>query len=287
MSTTLQAADWSVYQRAHTYADMVTLKDAGIELIIPGAWHGGSHNPNCRQDLLLAREAGLYTGTYAIVTGDGEFSVNKAYEVCGPEWEHLRFVAIDMELAGGSVAQVQKALDHVRALGQEPIIYTAYWFWHDVFGNPDAFRHEWLWNAYYDQQPDIDFASLPYGGWTQAKVIGEQYIGTHTYKGMVMDRSTFSRAAIESLHEENIPTPEPEPEEDMKLQIVKTEGAAGTFWWLTTYPRAWRIWITNLHYAEYMQEKGGWPKQVTTLTHNENEIFKGIPRIGEIPDRVN
>lgn len=202
-NATLQAADWSTYQPAHTRANMRKLKAAGIELIIPGAWHGGSANPKCRNDLKLARAEGMYTGTYAIVTDNGKFSIDKAHQVCGPEWEHLSFCAVDMELDGGSVAQVKAAIDRVIELGQRPIIYTAHWFWHGRFGNPTDFKHIPLWNAYYDQAPDIDYASQPYGGWKMANVVGEQYIGTHTFQGLEMDRNTFRSDFFESQEAED------------------------------------------------------------------------------------
>ena len=202
VGATLQAADWSTYQPAHTRADIRKLKAAGIELIIPGAWHGGSANPHCRGDLKRARAEGLYTGTYAIVTTNGRFSIDKARRVCGPEWEHLSFCAVDMELDGGSVPQVQAAIDRIVELGQRPIIYTAHWFWHGRFGNPKNFKHIPLWNAYYDQAPDIDFASQPYGGWKLADVVGEQYIGTHTFQGLEMDRNTFLREFVEQQEDD-------------------------------------------------------------------------------------
>ena len=226
MVATLQAADWSTYQPAHTQADMRKLKAAGIELIIPGAWHGGSANPKCRDDLKLARAEGLYTGTYAIVTTDGKFAIDRAYDVCGAEWKHLSFCAVDMELDGGSVPQVRAAIDRVIELGQRPIIYTAHWFWHGRFGNPDDFKDIPLWNAYYDKDPDIDFGSLPYGGWTD--VVGEQYIGTHIFEGLEMDRNTFIRVFIES----------PQEDDDMFARIIRKEGEQRyrTYLWRPGHP---------------------------------------------------
>ena len=229
MVATLQASDWSTYQPAHTQADMRKLKAAGIELIIPGAWHGGSANPKCRDDLKLARAEGLYTGTYAIVTTDGKFSIDRAYEVCGSEWKHLSFCAVDMELAGGSVPQVRAAIDRVIELGQRPIIYTAHWFWHGRFGNPDDFKDIPLWNAYYDQDPDIDFDSLPYGGWTD--VVGEQYIGTHIFEGLEMDRNTFVRVFIEP------------PQEDDEMRLVR-ERSSGFVFVMSG------VWYSYLHRIE-------------------------------------
>ena len=46
----------------------------------------------------------------------------------------------------------------------------------------------------YDQDPDIDFASNPYGGWTG--VIGEQYAGTVTLCGVGVDKNSFDEAFI-------------------------------------------------------------------------------------------
>ena len=35
-----EAADWSRFQPAHSEADLRRLQAAGVELVIPGSWHG-------------------------------------------------------------------------------------------------------------------------------------------------------------------------------------------------------------------------------------------------------
>ena len=200
----IEAADWSKFQPRHTSANMLALKNAGIGLIIPGAWHGDAHgiNPRCKDDLRLAREAGLHTATYTVLdspqgtTAAG--AVQKARQVCGEEWEHLSFVAVDVEVTGITIPEIATALTEVERMGQRPIIYTAYWFWHDRFGNPDNFKDVPLWNAYYDKDPDFDFAHLPYGGWTVDDVVGTQYEGTTTFAGVEMDRNSFLREFVEN-----------------------------------------------------------------------------------------
>ena len=130
----VEAADWSKFQPLHSSADMLRLKNAGIALVIPGAWHGDAHgiNPRCKDDLRLAREAGLFTATYTVLdspqgtTAAG--AVQKARQVCGDEWEHLSFVAVDVEVTGVTIPEIAVALTEVELMGQRPIIYSAYWF---------------------------------------------------------------------------------------------------------------------------------------------------------------
>ena len=197
----IEAADWSKFQPRHTSANMLALKNAGIELIIPGAWHGDAHgiNPHCKDDLRLAREAGLHTATYTVLdspqgtTAAG--AVQKARQVCGEEWDHLSFVAVDVEVSGITIPEIAKAIIEVERTGQRAIIYSARWFWHDRFDNPDNFKDVPLWSADYDGDPTLDFPR-PYGGWTE--LVGKQYSGTTTFAGVEMDRNSFLREFVEN-----------------------------------------------------------------------------------------
>ena len=212
MAVKIEAADWSKFQGAHTSADMLSLRDAGIELVIIGSWHGDAHsvNPHCKEDLRLARAAGRYTATYTVLdspqgtTAAG--AVQKARQVCGDEWEHLSFVAVDCEVDGITIPEIATALAEVERMAQRPIIYTAHWWWVGHFGNPDNFKDVPLWNAYYDQDPDFDFARLPYGGWTIDDVVGEQYTGTTTFAGVEMDRNSFLKDFVDQENGGDMPT---------------------------------------------------------------------------------
>ena len=209
MTRWAEAADWSRFQPAHSEADLRRLQAAGVELVIPGSWHGDAlgRNPNCRGDLERARRVGLRTATYTVLDSPAgttaRGAVRRARDICGNEWQQLSFVSLDIEVAGVTIPEIRAAIDEVRRLDQRPIIYTAYWFWHDVFGNPrDAAICEVpLWNAYYDSDDDIDFGRLPYGCWRVEDVVGEQYEGTTRLAGLEVDRNTFDMDWVEAWPE--------------------------------------------------------------------------------------
>ena len=207
VGATLQAADWSFWQcddgngnHRHTADDMARLKRAGIDLIIPGAFHGETENPHVEECLRLGREAGMFTATYTVVITDGRHSVDAAKRLCGAEWDHLSFVAIDVEVediaVGVTVAQIAVAERRIRDAGQEPWIYTRGSFWREHVGNSTNFKHLRLWSADYDGDPAFDFQA-PYGGWTKAMLGGKQFLNTHTFQGLEMDRSTFLREFVQ------------------------------------------------------------------------------------------
>jgi len=69
-------------------------------------------------------------------------------------------------------------------------INTGAWWWADFTANTEAFAHLPLWSAYYDNEPDIDFAQLPYGGWRAPAI--EQYQGTVETCGLNTDRNVIN-----------------------------------------------------------------------------------------------
>jgi GH25 family lysozyme M1 (1,4-beta-N-acetylmuramidase) len=188
-----------MFQPAHTKADMQRLKNEDVELLIVGGWHGDALgiNPHCRNDLKLARAAGLRTAIYVVVDSavetDGEGSVQKAKENCGPEWDHASFIAIDVEAPKATIEEVQAGIDAVLREGKTPIIYTARWFWKDTWGDPHEFCDIPLWNAFYDWDSDFDFAENSYGCWSEDQVIAEQYQDTSMISGLEMDHNSFRR----------------------------------------------------------------------------------------------
>jgi len=155
-------------------------KADGFEAVIVGLWDGGTGNPYAKETLAHAQEAGLLIAGYtALAEGTGGDAVYKAKLFAGPSFYNLSFLSIDVELDGCTVFQVQDAINNTLALGQRPVVYTAYWFWVSRMGNPTNFSTVPLWNAFYDGDPDFDIAQRPYGGWTQS--CGEQYLGTQSF----------------------------------------------------------------------------------------------------------
>ena len=192
MSSLLEGVDVSVYQGAINLASWEALYASGQRVAVVGSAHP---RPNiyALQNLDNAKKAGFILATYLAlypgVTGGG--TVQTAKNQCGPFWPELTFVAVDCEVDGITEQQINDAIAAVKTEGKRPVIYTAYWWWHDHFGDNRNFNTYPLWNAYYDQNPDVDFTSLPYGGWPLENVMGEQYSGTTILAGTTVDRNSF------------------------------------------------------------------------------------------------
>lgn len=194
---TLQAIDISKYQGKPSRSWWRELKADGWELAIVGSWHGLSANEHVAINLANARAAGLKIATYvALNNRPGDAAVRMAKSLIGGVlWDSLSFVAIDCEVDGITNSIIEDAIQEVGKLKQRPIIYTAHWWWVGHYGDEQGFSHIPLWNAFYDQDPDIDFSRRPYGGWSD--VVGEQYTGTTQLLGIGVDKNTFRREFVE------------------------------------------------------------------------------------------
>ena len=141
-----------------------------------------------------ARIAGLQRGIYAAINGslpDAGWHIQKSKEIVGSEWGSLSCVSVDVEIDNIEEHHIQQALDRVEYYDSRPLVYSAYWFWSQYLSHVTSFARYPLWNAYYDDHPDIDFAKLPYGGWDISMVVGEQYTNTTPYMGMQVDFNFF------------------------------------------------------------------------------------------------
>lgn len=171
------------------------MQAAGVQLFIPGAWHGIEGYDAVEASLNLGRtKYGLYTATYAALAPgwSGKNAIEKTRELCGAEWGELAFCAVDVETPGITHKQISEAVEQVAAFKQIPVIYTARYAWEEITGNSEDFRWVRLWNALYDDDPDIDFLAHPFGGWTLASLAGEQYANSTPFGGIDVDFSTFS-----------------------------------------------------------------------------------------------
>lgn len=111
----------------------------------------------------------------------------------GGAWSGLTVVSNDVEIRGVTERCVRETQALLKGEGKRVPYYTAQWFWSGVLGNPQWpwLLEDPLWNAYYDKDPDIDFRQAPYGPWSQAHVIGEQYQGTTGIGGDDFDLNFF------------------------------------------------------------------------------------------------
>ena len=112
----------------------------------------------------------------------------------------LYVVAVDGEVDGISVNEVLNALQEVERLGRTAVVYTSWNSWNTMIRprnsglcSGQGFR---LWNASWDNNPDIDFIRLPFGGWTRATIIGEQWSGGIIKCGQSVDQNTFEEYVL-------------------------------------------------------------------------------------------
>lgn len=188
--------------------DYLTLNEAGcfrtqgISLFIQGLWTAAEAPPFARHNILTAQRTGLDIAAYISINGtqNGAWHVDRGRHVLGNEWNDLLFVAIDVELPGIAVNRIWEAINRTRELGQTPIIYTSYNAWHSLVWprNPSDFSRAGipLWNAYWDESNDVDFAYLPYGSWTPDQVWIEQWSGGTYVCGQYVDRNTAAADRI-------------------------------------------------------------------------------------------
>ena len=172
-------------------------KAAGWQLLIADLWTGVSTPAPARANLANARQAGMLTAGYTVVNSlPGITAINKAAAAAGPEWEHLSFVSVDVEVQT-TPAIVREAVDGLRALGKKVCIYTGGWFWNQFGGNFD-FSDVPAWLADYDGSSVLDTPRLGRLG----PVIGKQYRGSHDIGGVTVDANTFDDAFVSPQEEE-------------------------------------------------------------------------------------
>jgi GH25 family lysozyme M1 (1,4-beta-N-acetylmuramidase) len=198
MTIYIQGIDISIYQGEVPYAKWAELYSLGQRVACVGSWHGLNGNPYAEGNLERADAAGFSIATYvALNAGDGRRAVTEGQNHCGRMWDKVGWVGVDCEIDGITSRIITDAVNTVLSYGKRPVIYTARWWWKGHFGNSQDFKHLPLWNAFYDQDPDIDFATASYGGWTLDKVMGEQYTGSTELAGITVDKNSFRKDFIE------------------------------------------------------------------------------------------
>lgn len=196
--TLIEGVDLS-YDRL-TPAALTAMRGADVQVVFQCLWTG-SEQPRYRvTNLRVALSYGFTVGGYISVTGEasGDWHVEKGRAgVPRDIWDALVLVPVDVELYGISNSIVRGAVNALKNLGKRPAIYTNYNCWVNRQGNPTNFTDCLLWNAYWDANRDINFASLPYGGWGISQVVGEQYRGGGTSPfGVNVDRNVFVKEVL-------------------------------------------------------------------------------------------
>lgn len=172
---------------------------AGVRVFGQCLWTAREQPPPRVTNLRNASKAGLLIVGYISVNGSrpGAWHVTQARAgVPDDLWSQLVLRPIDVELNGIPNTTIEDALRRNAEeggswLGERRAIYTSFGHWTGQQQNTQAFRDCLLWNASWDNNPDIDYASLPYGGWTLQQVVGEQWSGGTNVQGVFADRNSF------------------------------------------------------------------------------------------------
>jgi len=176
------------------------LRAAGVRAFAQCLWTGAVRPEPRIRSLLNAQEAGLALIGYISVSpsrpGREHVDIGRG-GVPDDLWAALVKTPIDVELEGLHYGRhVLEALDRAAELGKPRDVYTAFFAWHGFLGNPTRPAGVGLWNAFWDQHPDLDFPSLRFGGWQDDEVWGEQWSGGVLLEGQLVDRNQFRAAAL-------------------------------------------------------------------------------------------
>ena len=203
--------------------DARELRAQGIEAWVQCLWTG-NQQPSFRvANLRNALAGGLMIAGYISVTGsyDGQWHVNYGrYGVPDDIWAQLKLVFIDVELPGIPESTVRGAVDVLteEVMGaKRRAIYTSHHAWTDLMGDPTSFTDCLLWNAYWDEDPDIDFTHLPFGGWTVDQLVGEQYTGGTDVGNVFVDLNEFNGGLFSPAEEYEM---DAEIEKQLKRSMV-------------------------------------------------------------------
>lgn len=195
MTQIKKAVDMSKWGGPLTDAEARCFKDSGWQRVVVGI----SEVPLARQQLTTARAAGLETHGYVYVYWPTaayfpEFAINN----CG---DLIDFLWIDVEqeteLSPAAVVHLIHQCVAVCEAKRMPCgIYTSLSKWQTLTGNSQEFKDLPLWNAFYDDDPDMDFARNPYGGWTHASM--EQYGNTQSVCGQSVDVNVYQEEEVDA-----------------------------------------------------------------------------------------
>ncbi len=203
--STLQAIDCSFDELSLDEARR--LKSAGIELVVQCLWTGREQPAPRVINLRNAVYDGLKVAAYASLPSGAAHGIAdmEAARSGVPDdlWSRLEFCAVDVERPGIRIEAVSESLSQLESLGlgNRKVVYTSWNAWRNYVipsndGRLSAQGNVYVWNANWDTAPDIDFPSLPFGGWTVQQVIGEQWSGGTLVEGQFADRNTFVRELV-------------------------------------------------------------------------------------------
>ena len=151
--------------------------------------------------------------------------LERARDVAGAEWQHLRAVFVDLETMldtpGGTECwptqkQALVMLDELKPMNIEAGIYTSSGFWALKYGgSTDPGWLQWkLMDALWDGDPNIISA---FGPWGVEDIIGKQYTGTQSVNGVNICYESWDAAWIGGY------VPEPVAESLLEQRVIALE----------------------------------------------------------------
>lgn len=221
-----RVVDYSKFQGTVSRASHRQMREAGIEAVCVGLWHGLDANSYALNSLANAKDEGLLRGGYVVVNSrPGAAAVQAGRQAAGGHWGQLFGVAIDVEIEGVTEAILADAFDEVVRLGQRPFLYTGNWFWDfwalQLGHFPNASRYG-AWIAYYNFRADLAIPTRPGYG----PIIGHQYAGSTAAFGTTVDFSVFDRDWLFAMEPppppppaEPAPPPVPLPPEEKEVEM--------------------------------------------------------------------
>lgn len=175
------------------------MAERDIKLFIGAAWTGNQHVPGCQRALAVIRECGATTGAYFVTHGwqhSHEWHYERAREVIGQEWEHLKVCAVDVEVedANTTIEGIRRCQELVIEHGV-PVspIYTSWYKWQLITGGSHGCADLPWWPAQYDGVPDLGNV-ITYGGWRIP--LGKQYTNTTDLDGIAVDFNVFDESIL-------------------------------------------------------------------------------------------
>ena len=215
--------------------------DDGVRIGAQALWTGLQTPAPACDNLQDMRAAGVAPVGYLSLSDAyyGAVNVDKGYAACPDMWAAYLFVVIDIEMPlTNPQAQIEEAIARVRALGQTPVIYTSWGAWSRYVGSwtPDVP----LWNALWDNDPDVDYPGLPFGF---TVLVGEQYRGGGDWRGVNVDLDVFDKRL---LQQPPLPSPVPTPVSTpstvtSSLPLIQIEGRPEVY----AVVGGWKLHICN------------------------------------------
>lgn len=171
------------------------VNDQQVRVFMQCLWTGAeaprTRVPNLRNMAAAGAVIGGYISVSPHMTGDKH--VEAAVDGFPNDlWQQLVKTPIDVELEGLTYNQhVLPALTKAISLGKPGDIYANYNTWVNILGNPILPPDVGGWNAFWDDDPDFDFAHYPWGGLTLDRIWGEQYSGAIRLGDDEVDQDIF------------------------------------------------------------------------------------------------